>query len=223
MFIIQHKSYTFGVHMLYYKDYISDTTCVGIWKIEELRVDLLSQLQNQDWIDIIYTIKSESRVLEILCARILIRELTGEEKQVLYTASGKPYLADDSYHISVSHTRGYVAVAVNKVKRIGLDIEQVSEKVKKVQSRLVSEDEYIDKDNELTHLLLHWSAKEAMFKFLDVEGVDFRKHLFVERFTPRQHGVFSAAESRTITHYQFDAYYRVEKAFVVVCLEANDF
>lgn len=209
--------------MLYYKDYITETTCLGIWKIEESRDELLSMLTNRDWVDIIDSIKSPSRVLEILSARVLMKELMGEEKEVLYTASGKPYLIDGSYHISVSHTRGYVAVAVNREKHIGLDIEQISDKVKRVQSRLVSPNEYIDKDNELVHLLLHWSAKEAMFKFLDVEGVDFRKHLFVEKFTPRSYGVFSTAESRTITHYQFDAFYRVEKDFVVVCLEANDF
>lgn len=209
--------------MLYYKDYITDSTYLGIWKIEESREELLSSLSHQEWVELIYSIKSPSRILEILAARILLKELTGEEKQVKYTASGKPYLVDESYHISVSHTRGYVAVAVNKAMRLGLDIEQISEKIRKVRSRLISESEYVDENNELIHLLLHWSAKEAMFKFLDMEGVDFRKHLFVEKFTPRPYGVFSAAESRTITHYQFDAFYRVEKDFVIVCLQANDF
>ncbi len=209
--------------MLYSIEYITESTLLGIWKIEESREELLSMLHHHEWIQNIYSIKSESRVLEILAARVLFKELLGEEKEIYYNSSGKPFLADKSYHISVSHTRGYVGVALNKHKLLGLDLEQVSEKIFKVRSRLISPHEYIDENNELIHLLLHWSAKEAMIKFLDIEGIDICKHLFIDKFIPRKKGYFPAAESRTETHYQFDAYYRVEKDFVVVCLEANDF
>lgn len=209
--------------MLYSKEYITETTLLGIWKIEETREELLSMLCHHEWIQNIYSIKSESRVLEILAARVLFKYLLGEEKEIYYNSSGKPFLTDGSYHISVSHTRGYVGVVVNKERFLGLDLEQISEKIFRVRSRLISPYEYIDKDNELIHMLLHWSAKEAMIKFLDVEGIDIRKHLFIDRFIPRQKGCFPASESRTETHYQFDVYYRVEKDFVVVCLEANDF
>lgn len=209
--------------MIYLKEYISESTLLGVWKIEETRDELLSLLSHHEWVQNIYSIRSESRVLEVLTARILLKELLGEEKEVYYSSSGKPILTDNSFHISVSHTRGYVAVAINKDRLIGLDIEQISDKIFRVESRLMSESEYIDENNRLIHLLLHWSAKEAMFKFLDVEGVDFRRHLFIDRFIPREKGIFPTAESRTETHYQFDAYYRVEPDFVMVCLEANDF
>ncbi|MDR1090119.1 MAG: hypothetical protein LBL79_03510 [Prevotella sp.] len=209
--------------MLYSREYITESTLLGIWKTEETRDELLSMLCHHEWIQNIYSIKSESRVLEILAARVLLKELLGEEKEICYNSSGKPFLTDGSYHISVSHTRGYVGVALNKDKFPGLDLEQISGKIFRVRSRLISSHEYIDRDNELIHLLLHWSAKEAMIKFLDVEGIDIRRHLFVDRFIPRQKGCFPASESRTETHYQFDVYYRVEKDFVVVCLEANAF
>ncbi|MFV0537450.1 MAG: 4'-phosphopantetheinyl transferase family protein [Dysgonomonas sp.] len=209
--------------MLYSREYITETTLLGIWKIEESREELLSMLDYHEWVQNIYSIKSESRVLEILAARVLFKELLGEEKEIYYNSSGKPFFTDESYHISVSHTRGYVGVALNKNKFLGLDLEQISEKIFRVRSRLISPHEYIDENNELIHLLLHWSAKEAMIKFLDVEGIDIRKHLFIDKFIPRERGCFPASESRTETHYQFDVYYRVEKDFVVVCLEANDF
>ena len=32
-------------------------------------------------------------------------------------------------------------------------------------------------------ILLHWSAKEAVFKILDVEGIDFRKNLTVQNLS----------------------------------------
>lgn len=207
--------------MFYLKENIADSTLIGIWKVEESRDELLSMLSHHEWIQNIYAIKSESRVLEILAARVLIKELTREEKEVYYNASGKPFLSDKSYHISVSHTKGYVAVAINKEKHVGLDIEQVSEKIKRVKSRVIAENEYIDADNELIHLLLHWSAKEAMFKFIDVEGVDFLKHLFVDKFEPEDKGVFYSSETRTKDRHHFKAFYQVEKDFVIVCLEAE--
>ncbi len=208
--------------MLYYKGHITESTIVGIWKIEESRNGLLALLSHREWVQNIYTVRSESRVLEILSARILIKELLGEEKEVQYNKSGKPFLVDRSYHISVSHTKGYVAVAINKVKHIGLDIEQISEKIRRVQSRLIAESEYIDKNNELVHLLLHWSAKEAMFKFIDTSGVDFLHHLFVDTFIPDITGTFTANETRTEMKHRFRAYYKVGKEFVMVCLEAEE-
>ncbi|WP_108822947.1 4'-phosphopantetheinyl transferase family protein [Dysgonomonas sp. Marseille-P4361] len=206
--------------MLYLKEYITESTLIGIWKIEESRELLLAMLSCQEWVQHILTIKSESRVLEILAARILLKELIGEEKEVYYTNSGKPFLMDKSFHISVSHTKGYVAVAVNKEKEIGLDIEQISEKIKRVQSRIVSDKEYIDPQNEFIHLLLHWSAKEAMFKFIDREGVNFLENLFVDKFTPEDKGYFYASETRTEERNRFKACYQIEKEFIIVCLEA---
>ncbi len=205
--------------MLYYKKYITESTLLGIWKIEESSEVLLSQLLHHEWIQNIYTVKAESRVLEILSTRILIKVLTSEEKEVRYSSTGRPSLADESYHMSVSHTKGYVAVAINKEKPIGLDVEYISEKIRRVQSRLISDKEYIDKDNELIHLLLHWSAKEAMFKYLDAEGVDFRKNLFVSKFTPEEKGTFNTKETRSSLQTEFNAYYKVEKEFVLVCIE----
>jgi phosphopantetheinyl transferase len=209
--------------MLYSKEYITESTLLGIWKIEEKREELLSMLQRHEWVQNIHSIKSKSRVLEILATRVLFKELLGEEKEIHYSSSGKPFLTDGSYHISVSHTKGYVGIVLNEKKFVGLDLEQISKKIYKVRERLISPYEYIDKNNELIHLLLHWSAKEAMIKFLDINGINIRRHLFVDKFTPRQKGYFPAAESRTETHYQFDVHYKVEPDFVMVCLEANDF
>ena len=53
------------------------------------------------------------------------------------------------------------------------------------------------KGTETWSLLLHWSAKETMFKCMNASDVDFREHLHVMPFTPDEQGVFSAAEYRT--------------------------
>lgn len=204
--------------MLYCKKYISETSLLGIWQIDESKDELLSLLDDKDSLDAILSLKSEIRVLEMLAGRVLLKELLGEEKRICYTPSGKPYLEDASFHISISHTKKYVGVVVDAINPLGLDLEQIGDKIKRVRSRVVSDREYIDPDNEVVHLLLHWSAKEAMFKHMDEEGVNFLNHLFVEPFNPERTGYFSASETRTDKKTRFDAYYEVKEEFVLVCV-----
>ena len=100
------------------------------------------------------------------------------------TPSGKPYLADGDAFISISHTQGYVAVAYSKCHEVAVDIEQYGTRVKRVAHKFIREDEQvsIQAGNEIYAMLLHWSAKESLFKLLDVEGVDFTEHLHIHPF-----------------------------------------
>lgn len=204
--------------MLFLKRQIASETLLGIWKIEESIEELYEMLDRKDWLQKVDQAKSISRKREMLATRVLLKELLGEEKLICYCDSGRPYLEDQSCQLSISHTRGYVAIALNKENLLGLDIEQISDKIFRVRDRVIGDRDSIDQDNEQIHLLLHWSAKEAMFKYLDLEGVDFRKNLHVEPFIPQQEGIFITSESRTENQQTFEAFYIVDKDFVLVCL-----
>lgn len=203
--------------MLYLKREIGKTL-LGIWQVEETCEELSLVLLHQEWLDLISKVHSTSRKREMLATRVLLKELLGEEKQICYYNSGKPYLSDNSYQISISHTKGYVAIVLDKKNTVALDIEQRTDKIFRVRDRVVSSSDFIDPTNELVHLLLHWSAKEAMFKYLDAEGVDFRSNLHIKDFKPQTEGVFEASESKTDKGQTFDAHYMVNKEFVLVCL-----
>ena len=204
--------------MLYLRKNISKNTILGIWRMDESLDDLYSMLDRKDWLTTVEPIKSLSRKREMLATRVLLKELLGEEKQISYHNSGKPYLADQSNEISISHTRKYVAVVLDQSHTVGLDIEQLSDKIFRVKDRVIAKGDYIDPDNEQVHLLLHWSAKEAMFKYLDAEGVDFRTNLHIKDFKPEREGIFEASESKTAKGQTFDAHYLVDTEFVLVCL-----
>lgn len=49
--------------------------------------------------------------------------------------------ADGSAHISISHTNGYVAVALHPTEEVGIDIERYGVRVRRVVSRFVRPDE----------------------------------------------------------------------------------
>ena len=165
----------------------------GIWKVTETIDELRSLLTEKSFTPEFFNYKSPSRQLEFLAVRVLIKELTGLENRILHFESGKPYIEGCKSRISISHTKGYVTVALHPDQEIGIDIEYRSDRVKKVVTRFIGDREMSLIDNKLSLIadeyekehakvniyLLFWSAKETMFKMLDSDGVDFIEHLHI--------------------------------------------
>ena len=162
--------------------------------------------------------KAEYRRLEWLAVRVLLYTLLGEEKEIAYYPTGKPYLADASASISISHTKGYVAVVLGMPdKEVGIDIEQYGERVRRVAHKFMREDEEASlfRGTEIWSLLLHWSAKETMFKCMNASDVDFREHMRVLPFPVNESGIFSAEEYRTAEKRRFTIHYYLSSDFVL--------
>ena len=207
-----------------YRTYKKGELSVGIWKVEETIGQLRSMFEDFPLYESgLQKFKAEKRQLEWLAVRILLKELLGEEKEIDYLPSGKPFLKDRSAYISFSHTCGYVAVAVHPTKEVGIDIEQYGDRVCRLASRFVREDEMssVRAENEIYALLLHWSAKETMFKLVDQSDVDFLKHLHILPFIPIESGEMEAVEYRTDLHQTFQISYYTHPDYVltVACWE----
>lgn len=194
----------------------------GIWKMEETLQALLDLLPYEHlYKQELLTFSSEHRRIEWLSVRVLLFTLLGEEKEIAYYPSGKPYLLDNSFSISISHTRGYVAVILaSSEKRIGIDIEQYGKRVHNVASKYMRTDEIPSLYDGVTtwSLLLHWSAKEAIFKCLDTSGVDLRNHLRIFPFTVADSGLFDAKEYKTLDQHRFRIHYLLNAEFVLTWL-----
>lgn len=192
----------------------------GIREIKESSNELLALLDRKDlYTSRISEMVSENRKREWLAVRVLLKDLIGEEKDVSYTSAGKPYLKDNSFCISMSHTKGYVAVVLSKHNSVGIDIEYISPRIRKIASRFMSESETagISKEYEDIHLLLHWSAKESLFKALSEANVDFKECLHIDRFMPQMNilSSFSGYETKTKNKYTFDINYLVREEYVL--------
>lgn len=188
----------------------------GIWKMEEDPGLLLSQLENkQDLVDFFQTVTSSARILERIAVRVLLKALLGNEKTINYHPNGKPYFEDQSINISISHTKDYVAVILSQSPLLGIDVEYISDRVKRIRRRFVSESEYIDPENETVHLLLHWSGKETMYKALSKEEIDLIDNFHIQKFTPEKEGFFEAFETFTEDKLQFKIRYIVTDDYVV--------
>ena len=185
--------------------------------------ELSKLLNNKNWYTSVRERKSESRKQEWLSVRLLLKEILGEEKEIIYCESGKPKLKDQSYNLSISHTKGYIAIILNKNKYVGIDIERISNRVYNIRSRFLNKKEEagISSLNELAHLLLHWSAKETLFKVLDENDIDFKTQLHIHPFEPilNKWAQFTASETRTEKAETFTIDYLVTKNYVLTAVK----
>lgn len=192
---------------------------VGVWKIDETVGQLLALLDNPSFYEKnLSRFASDTRKSEWLAVRVLLKTLCGTEKEIAYLPSGKPYLADGSARFSISHTSGYAAIVIHPIYDVGVDIEKYGTRVRKIASRFLRLDEKttVEQGDEICALLLHWSAKETLFKVMGVEGVDFIRHLHILPFVMKEEdGCFEAEEYRTEKQQRYHIRYRIHPKFVL--------
>lgn len=135
-------------------------------------------------LDKLHAIKNDGRKAEWLTARWLIREILHADNELCYEPSGRPYLLGSPCSISISHCSQRVAVAINtKGLPLGIDCETISPRVLKVKHKFASPSEqaYCELQGEEYYTVL-WSAKEAIFKYANDQGIDFKEHIEVLPF-----------------------------------------
>ena len=128
------------------------------------------------------------REIETQGKNFLINKLLGKEIEIKYDDKGKPYLAKDNRHISISHSHNKLAIIVNEQESTGIDIELIRDKVLKIKHKFLSDSELKDADDNVEKLLIYWAAKETLYKIYGLKEVGFIEHLFVKPFTKHNLG-----------------------------------
>ncbi len=203
---------------LFLQDKTNDTQW-AVWKVEESLEALLALLPDARRVcceQELLQFASERRKIEWLSVRALLYFMLKEDKQIGYSSEGKPFLTDDSFFISISHTKGYVAVILNPKTPVGIDIEQYGKRVHKVFDRFIRPDEQVEayQGDTTWGVLLHWSAKETVFKCMKNADADLRK-LCLSHFIPQKEGTFQVREYATEGQSLFSVGYRICEDFVL--------
>lgn len=158
---------------LVYKASVAQGTFLGIWKKEE----------TFDFLQNIYPLHSEEkpgyekinniqRKGEWLATRVLLTEMLEKRKTITYSEHGKPGLLHSNFEISISHSKNFVAILLSKIYKVGIDVEHLSERVRNVQHKFLT-DEELQWCKTIKQLTLCWSAKESVFKIFE-KGLDFK-------------------------------------------------
>ena len=198
---------------------VENDATIAIWEITETVPELLDLLHNKKTYSADLTkFTTEKRKKEWLATRILVETICGKDKIVAYNDKGKPYLTDNSFHISISHTSNFVAVIAHASREVGIDIEQISDRICRLKERFLHKEDllHINSVQETIHLLLYWSAKEVLFKMMNEENVDFTEHLRIFPFTPQTTGTFFGKEMRTKQQENYNFAYCIKDSFVLV-------
>ena len=153
---------------------------LGLWQMDESPEQLFDLyphlLPYRSSLDNKY--KNDGRKLEFLAIRALMYEMlrvNGASKGLLshagdftHNGQGKPLFR--GYHVSISHTKGYAALILSKKSEVAVDIEYMSDRVERIASKFLRKDERAD---SLDAKLVHWCAKETVFKLFSEENLLF--------------------------------------------------
>lgn len=161
---------------------------LSVWQITESSDELLSYFTNEEFSTPHFQeFTYEKRKAEWLAARALLKQMIGSSLPISYNKSGKPLLNHPIYpNISISHSREYVAVMVHRYLAVGIDIESMNRNYAPIRKRYLSEMELQQVNEDPLLQCIYWCAKEAVFKLIEEDGVDFRKQIEVSALDPQQ-------------------------------------
>jgi len=162
---------------------------LAVWKISESTEELTSVLNRHKIYPDIPFFRNQSRLNEWLTARILFAEL-GVKQRIVYDKYGKPHMEGDNCFVSISHSREFVSVIVNKEHRVGIDVEKTGDRIFKVSHKFVNDREWswIKEDTKMEQLYVIWGAKECAFKIFGLGSIDFKDNLDVQPFDFKDSG-----------------------------------
>lgn len=194
-----------------YKKQVDSDTELALWKIEEQADALYQQLQlNEAEKAYIEQLGNGKRHLHWLATRVLLRTMLNTQDYIdcRIDAHGKPYLVNMPYHISLSHSFDYAAVMISRNHPVGIDIEQIKEKVERIAPRFLKPEElaFIAEDSKVQHLYICWCAKEAVYKCYGQKAVSFLDDIALQPFAWQPAGELTARLRKNET----DLTYRVD-------------
>jgi phosphopantetheine--protein transferase-like protein len=195
-----------------YRQRIDDDTEFALWKIEEKADELYKQLQlDESEKAYVEQIGNGKRHLHWLGTRVLLRKLliTDDYIDVKVDEHGKPYLVTLPYHISLSHSFDYAAVMISKSGPVGIDIEQVKEKVERIAHKFMRPQElkFINSTDKINHLYACWCAKEAIYKCNGEKAVSFVDNILLSPFNFEHKGAINAVLHKGDKHLDYKVEY----------------
>ena len=178
---------------LYKREKLENGAEICVWEISEDEDDLrrLCAPIPADELEELEITKSPARRKEKLAVRALLNEMFPEKLYLGHHDNGKPYLQNCAVEISISHCARFAAIIAHD----------------------------LSDHNTNQQLAIYWCAKEAIYKRMSRNGVDFARQIEVERFTPRDEGELEA----TFIHKDgeeetFDLNYEIFDGHVMVWL-----
>jgi 4'-phosphopantetheinyl transferase len=161
---------------------------LAIWHCTEPLNSLQQEISNPNILQSLLSgVSNEKRQIERAAVCLLLERLFQDNPltSLQYTEHGKPYLPDNDFGISISHSKGYVAVYAAKNAETGIDIELITPRILSVAPKFLNanELEFMNLHSNLHQLYAMWGAKEVVYKIYGQKSLDFKENLILRPFT----------------------------------------
>ena len=203
------------------KKYVDKDVLLGLWEITEDYDTLFNSLYlDKEDIARLDNFKNNNRKLEWLSVRRLLYELTKSKNKIVYNSENKPFLSNNTYNISISHSKNFTSILLSKNKRVGIDLEFMSHRISKIEHKFINVNEYItnNPDLEKYHLYIHWCAKEALYKLNDKQDINFKENIIIDSFEPSVCGKVKGKVHNQYINEEFDLnFFRLNNYIIAWC------
>ncbi|KAF0242306.1 MAG: 4'-phosphopantetheinyl [Chitinophagaceae bacterium] len=133
----------------------------------------------------------------------------------------KPFLPNEQYHFSISHSGDYAAAIVSSTHRVGIDAEMVTDRVNRIKHKFLHQDEldsihHLSGSELIEQLTILWGAKEAMFKWWGRGDIDFSEVIRTQYFKLSKTGTINAQFKKNEFNQMLQLNYRLHDALSLV-------
>lgn len=185
---------------------------VAVWHITETK-DALLDLLPTEW----RTKMDEQRLnLHNVAARVLANSVVEGFQFLEKDANGKPYFSSSDVKLSLTHAGDYAAIRVNPYHECGIDLEVISERILRIKHKFVREDERAFLEQGLKGVYAVWCAKEALYKYYGLKGLDFKKHLKVYPQVLESSGVLIGEIQKDDFHEVLHLAYEINDNYLMI-------
>ncbi|NQV01952.1 MAG: 4'-phosphopantetheinyl transferase superfamily protein [Bacteroidia bacterium] len=171
---------------LVYTKTIVPGSMLGVWQATEDTETLLGELDLDPEDEKSYSsIRNRNRKLQWLGCRVALAHLLQTPKiGIRYTEYGKPLLISSQAHISFTHSGSFAAAICSSTANVGIDLEQVREKISRVAERFLTPQELMlaSVADRLEILTLFWAVKETLYKINEKPDIDIQHDISIESF-----------------------------------------
>ncbi len=212
--------------MPFYKEITNKYGSIGIWKLTEDAGELLEGLTlSENDAQRFSRQRSPRRKTEFLASRLLLQRALGATVTIEYQQHGKPFLSPPKAQISISHSADFAVLFLSQ-QNVGVDIERENRNIDPVCSRFLHPDEraYLNTlNNQQQAKMVYWSAKEAIFKCTETNGISFQQQIRIDAFNPETEHRFTAKliEPQKTTHFELHSLF-FENNVLVFCVEQEN-
>jgi phosphopantetheinyl transferase len=192
---------------------------IAIWEISESEEELYNMLQLDEKEQQHFQALSKARQKQWLGSRVLLRTLLQTEQPIELNIDEhrKPFLNNFPFEISISHANHMAAVIIYEGKKVGIDIEKISERILKIKNKFLSTEElkFISSTNELEQLHVCWGAKESLFKLYGKGSLPFIEGIKINAFEYSKTAQVAASIAIPAYHANFNVQYLKYEDFML--------